>query len=106
MDKIILMRQSGYPVDMADMEAYNNDWRVFFDKAGERAGLDMMKKQRFLAYGERQLLKKHNKTVEIPLPKTIQEVQDLIALYQDTPIMFARLADKDGVVALLMDKLM
>lgn len=101
-----LFRQSGMPVKLESLEAYQKDWKEFFDKASERAKLDNMKLTRFLSFGERALIRKHGSEIVIEMPNTSEKWQALIASYEDTPIMIARLTNSDGVVGIIMDTLM
>lgn|SRR5574343_85887 len=105
MEQVLLIRQSGLPLDLSDIKLYEEAWKAFFDKASERAGLDMLKKQRFLAFGEHLLLKKFDRQTKMQLPATVQELQDFIEKYGDTPVMFARKRDADGIIAIIMDQL-
>lgn len=98
-----LYRKSGDPVNKADRDAYSAEWKTFFDKVSDRVGLDMLKKQRMLAFGERQLIKKHNKEVVVDMPSTKEAWAELISTYEDTPIMLARTTDGKEVVAIIMD---
>lgn len=63
--KIRIYRNSGRPVNIDDEQAFFAEWRVFYDKAGERAMLDRMKLQRFLSYGNYLLEKKFEKPIYV-----------------------------------------
>jgi hypothetical protein len=103
--KLKLFRQSGEPVDLEAREAFKADFKAVYDKAAERAGLDMLKLSRMLSFCERQLVKKHNGQVEHDIPKSQKAWAALIAKYEDTPIMLARTTDGKSVVMILMDTL-
>lgn len=103
--KVKLFRQSGEPVEPSAQEAYRADWANYYDKAQSRAKLDMLKLQRMLSYGERQLIKKHGSQVELEMPKSAKAWDKLISSYGDTPIMTARTTDGKSVVLILMDQL-
>jgi len=101
--KLKLYRQSGLPVDLSSRKAYEEAWKLFYDKAAERAGLDMLRLQRFLRFGERQLVRQHNVQVFVDLPQSARAWTKLIQKFEDCPIMVARSADGSEVVGVLMD---
>ena len=101
--KISVYRQSGQPVKPEAQDLYKQEWQVFYDKATERAKLDMFKLQRFLRYGETMLLRKHEAVIEVELPKTSKAWTDLINKYT-APILIARKADEKGLVLILLDQ--
>ena len=103
--KMEMFRYSGRPVTMAAIEAYDSDWRLFYDKAAEKAGLDMLKLKRYLSYGERLLMKKHGVKTEIELPKTVKQWAALLAAYEGLPIMVAERMDKKGLVLVIKDSM-
>lgn len=79
MDKTLqVYRSSGRPVNLEDYMIYMEDWRLFYDKAAARAGLDMRKMHRFLQYGEKALARKHEKKV------TVNEFADIRKLIMET----------------------
>jgi hypothetical protein len=113
--KLQLYRQSGGIIDVSIQEKYDEAFKAFYDKADFRAreihnnniysdGYAILM-QRFLRYGERQLFKAFNQDVEVELPKTAKAWTDLIAKYQDTPIMLARTTDGKKLVLVIMDSL-
>lgn len=104
MSKIKLFRQSGTPVELESLKAYESEWKVYYDKAAERAGLDMLLLNRFLSFGERQLIKKHGSEVEIELPKTAKAWNELCNKYA-CPIMAAQRQDGRGLLLVIMDVL-
>lgn len=103
--KLKIYRQSGDPVELANRELYKAEWQLFYDRAAERAALDMLKLQRMLRFGERLLVRKHNVEVVIEVPKSQKAWTTLIAKYEDTPFMIARTADGEGLVGVIMDAL-
>ena len=114
MKKLKLYRKSGSPVNLEDREAYAAAWRSFFDKADARAKAKheggqftdqyAILIQRFLRYGERQLVRKFNVEVEVELPKSAAGWKKLMDQYEQVPIMVA-VNQKDGsVVGVLMDE--
>lgn len=105
MAKIQLFRQSGNPVDMSDREKYDIEFKKMYDKAAERAGLDMIKLNRMLRFCERQLIKKYNIKVEVEMPKTAKAWESLINKYEDVPIMVARELNSGKPILIIMDTL-
>lgn len=103
MAKVRLIRYSGEPVKLEARDQYQTAWREFYDKAQKKAGLDMLKLQRFLRYGERLLQNKYGQTVEIEMPKSSSAWGKLVSSYEDTPIMVARAADGRSQVLVIMD---
>lgn len=101
--QLIVYRQSGEPVRPEAQAAFRADWAAFYDKAGERANGNMLKLKRFLNYGERALVRKHNGEVVLPLPKSIKAWSELIEQFEGVPIMVAQRADHSGLVLILMD---
>lgn len=103
--KVQLYRQSGQPVDLADRDGYDTDFKAAYDKCAERAGLDMLKLNRMVAFCERQLIKKWNKSVEIEVPRSKKAALELLSRFEDVPILLAKTTDGKGIVAILMDQL-
>lgn len=111
--KIQVYRQSGEPVEEKDRAAYTQEWQTFYDKAETRAreihnqGPEsesyFILLQRFLSYGERQLVKKYNVAVEVELPKSIRSWTKLIEQFHDTPIILARRQDSGKLVLIIAD---
>jgi hypothetical protein len=103
MAKIRLFRYSGQPVEPAALAAYEADFKAFYDRASERAKLDMLKLNRFLRYAERILTLRHGAQVEIDMPTTAKKWAALVEKYQ-APIMVAATAeDSKKLVAIIMD---
>lgn len=99
-----MYRKSGLPVDLTARAAFETEWRVFYDKAAARAKLDMLALQRYLRFGERQLVCKHNIQVTVDMPKSAKAWTALIQSYEDCPVMLARSADGAELVAVIMDE--
>lgn len=104
MAKIRLFRYSGRPVDKAAELAYKADFEAFYDKAADRAGLDMLKLSRFMSFGERQLTKKHGAQVEIELPKTQAAFAKLVEEYQAPILIAATKENAKKLVLVIMDE--
>ncbi len=103
MAKIRLFRYSGTPVDPEAQEAYNTEFKAFYDKAAARAGLDMLKLARFTAFGERALTKKYGAQVEIEMPTTAKKWAALVEKYQGPIMIAATVEDSSKLVAIIMD---
>lgn len=113
--KLKLFRYSGQPVLLESRQAYHADYQSYFDKADERARTKhsagaytdayALLMQRYLRFGEYVLNLKHNKQIEMELPKSAKAWSDLIAKFDDVPVMVARVADGKSVVMVIMDTL-
>lgn len=99
-----VFRQSGLPPRIADYIAYQEDFTKLADKIQERAGLDMEKAHRMFSFCERQLIKKHNAELRIPIPTTFEEISARIQEF-GTPLTLALTKDGNEVVVLLMDEM-
>lgn len=73
-DKIRIYRNSGRPVDVDDEQVFMSEWKVFYDKAAGRAGLDMEKLERYLSFGSYCLEQKLCKPVYV---SSFKELADL-----------------------------
>jgi hypothetical protein len=115
--KLMLLRQSGRPVDNEKAKAFESEWRQIYDKAEVKAEVVFKKTfgklqttpkmiilQRYLRFAERQLTLKHGSEEMIDIPKSARAWETLISKYEDVPIMVARRTDK-GIVLILMDQL-
>lgn len=118
MKKLTLFRESGSPVDPTLQEAYQEEYRTFYDKCEAKADKIFQKNtgvlnrrlvpkmiilQRLLQYGERSLMRKYSGSNEVELPKSAKGWSELLARYHDTPIMIAKRSDGKGIVLVLMD---
>jgi hypothetical protein len=102
MAKVQIFRQSKTPVRHEDLQAYHLAFQGFYDKAAERAKADMYKMERFLRYGERQLIKHYNKSVIVALPTSAKQWKTLCATY-GYPVMAAQRSDNGKMVLIIMD---
>lgn len=99
-----LIRHSGLPVKLENLEAYKKEWTEEFDKAKEKHGNDMLSLQKDLADLENKLLDKYNVIENIDFVKSIKATKQLIDLYQ-CPIMIARgLDNPNELIYVLMDR--
>jgi hypothetical protein len=102
-ETVELFRQSKAPVKLENYKRYQEDWVKFYDAVMAKYALDMEKVHNLLEKGEKRLIKKWNKKVEIPYPKTVSEMNELLEEYM-VPIMFAQTADKSRIVGVIMDE--
>jgi hypothetical protein len=103
-DTVELFRQSRAPVKLESYKGYQEDWVKFYDAVMAKYALNMEKVHNLLEKGEKRLIKKWNKKVEIKYPENSYEMTALLEEYM-VPIMFAQKADKSGIVAVIMDEL-
>lgn len=103
--KLKLYRQSGNPVNLEDRDGYDKEFKAMYDRCAERAKLDMLKMNRMVSFCERQLVRKWNKEVIIEVPQSKKKMAELLAKYEDVPIMIARTTDGKDLVGILMDQL-
>lgn len=111
--KIQVYCQSGQPVGDDNRAKYQEEWKAFYDKAEERARIRHVEgpasdqyhvlMQRYLNFGERQLVKKYNGKVEVELPKTMKAWKKLVTEFHDTPLIIAKRADKDELILIVAD---
>jgi hypothetical protein len=117
MAKIQIFRQSGLPVSVEAIEAYSEDYKLFYDKASKRADMDnyanasqeeklkmMRKMQRYLSFGERLVFKKHSVLTYETLPTSIKGWKSLCEKYGHAVIIAPR-SDKDEMVLVITDKM-
>jgi len=118
MEKVRLYRQSGKPVESAKMLEYEDEFKKLYDKAEAKADAvftkekgkltrvpKMLIQQRMLSYGERLLTIKYNVAVEEELPKSKEDVENLMNKYDGVPVMYAVNKNTNELIMLLMDTL-
>ena len=99
-----VFRQSGMPPRIKDYTAYQEEFALVADVISERSALNMEKSQRMFRYMERQLIKKHNTSLKVPMPQTPAEMLELINEF-GTPVTFAQTKDGNEVIIMLMDEM-
>lgn len=97
--KIQVFKNSGRPVDDSLDSKYMVDWQAFYDKAGERAKLDMMKLQRYLSFGSHCLQLKYAETYFIT---SFAELADL-HVNSGYPISFGLDASSHTPIFIIQD---
>jgi hypothetical protein len=103
--KLKMFKGSGELVDDSVRPKYDAEFKEFYDKAEKRANGDMIKLQRYLSFGERQLYKKYAEDIREELPTSAKQWKKLMEKYADTPIMVARRSDTNEVILIIMDNL-
>lgn len=84
-----IFRMSGLPLDSADVEAYQAEFKLKYDELAAAAGLDMLKLHESIIEMEEKLKRQYNIIGEQALPKSIKGFQQLVDKY-GAPIIVAR----------------
>lgn len=110
--QVNIIRRTGMPVQLSDMENYMTEFRALFDKAekilkreAEKIGNkqpDMLKMQGRIAKIQNALVKKYPTVQEVALPATAEEWLALQTTYGN--ILVSRMMDKDEVVLVIEDQ--
>lgn len=110
--QVNIIRRTGMPVELDDMNNYMNEFRALFDKAekilkreAEKIGNkqpDMLKMQGRIAKIQNALTKKYPTIQQVDLPASPQSWLDLQAKYGN--ILVSRMMDKDEVVLVIEDQ--
>jgi hypothetical protein len=114
--KLQILSQSGKPSDPVKAMAYDNEWRLLYDKAESKASAIFQKPnnrlstkphmiilQRLLRYCEYKLNQQYADAEMVEVPKTAAQWNKLIELYQ-FPIMVVKRPSK-GLALILMDSM-
>jgi hypothetical protein len=110
--QVPIVRRTGLPVELNDMNMYKEEFRRLFDRAenilkreaakkGNKTP-DMLSMQARIAKIERALTKKYPTIQEVPLPITVQEWISLQAKYGN--ILVTRKLDSEEVVLVIEDQ--
>ena len=112
MEKVKVMRASGHPLDLEDIEAYKQDWRDLFDKVqdkcaiGENANGDqnqqMFRMQKLLARCERILLNRYNRVGEWEFISSPEQATALMEEHGN--IMLTRRRDSGELLYVILDE--
>lgn len=109
MKTIEIMRQSGLPLDPADVEKYIADWRELFDKCQEKVNASKDTDRyspdrlpRLLNRVEQILMKRYKNIDVIEFPKSNKAWLKLWNQYGN--IMVAKRADSDVVILAIKDQ--
>lgn len=103
--KVKLIRQSGLPVELSDLEKFKEEFRRLFDIAERVCRKDNLRLQKKLAKIENVLQSRHPTLVEIELPnsdeswKTLQEKfgNILVSRHKHTDEMILIISDMEDV---------
>lgn len=99
-----LMRFSGRPVLLENLEAFEAEFKQEFDKIAANVGADMPAFADQLKVLDESLKLKYRFTEDLGMPKSAKAWSKLMDHY-GCPIMFARSAEKSTeIVAVLMDE--
>lgn len=99
-----LMRASGLPVELENLNAYQTEWTAEFDRLKDKHKTDMLSLQSDLAALENELLAKYKCIIDIDFIKSQKGLKKLMDTYQ-CPIMVAvSAADAKELVYVLMDR--
>jgi hypothetical protein len=79
--KVKIIRQSGLPVDLTDLEKFKAEFRTAFDEAEQRIGKNMLLLQTEIQKIERSLQDKYPTVVEIELPTNSKKWKSAMTEY-------------------------
>lgn len=98
-----VIRQSGMPVQLQNLESYKSEWTLEFDKLQAKHGLNMLDLSKDAAVLETELLKKYG-TIEIWEPlKTAKAWRSKVLEYG--PILVATQQGSKELVYVIADQL-
>lgn len=110
--KVKVMRASGHPIKLSEIEAYKQDWRELYDRVqrkcqvGEDAAgfksVDILRMQKLLARVEQSLMKKYNRVEEWDLLDSPKAMSDKIDEFGN--IMLTKRADSDELLYVILDE--
>lgn len=116
--KLQIITQSGRPADPVKAKAYDEAWKLVYDRCvfksegiylkttGRLTKLPHMQiLARLCNYAERALIQKYSLDELVALPRSPLAWKRLIARYGNYPIMIANRADGAGIVLVSADKL-
>lgn len=115
--KAVLIRESGAPIDLKDMENFKEEFKKEFDKFDERYKLEnrkdskIPKRERYTMKDfekdcnelEEKLSKKYDTLIKIPCPNNFKEMRKLVEKYKVHGITFALHAKTDEIFLTLRD---
>ncbi|MBV6514163.1 MAG: hypothetical protein FMNOHCHN_03753 [Ignavibacteriaceae bacterium] len=102
MKKLKVMRLSGRPVDIDELEAYKEKWRITYDKVIERCKLDMLRVHKLLLRVERIMQKQYKLVQDWDLPTTEDTWSELVNKYG--AIMVVKNAETGELVLVINDQ--
>lgn len=96
-----IMRMSGLPVQLKDLEAHKAEFMVRFDEAKEKAGNDMLALQGLVATFEAELNAKYSLTGHVELPKSASAWKKLMGSFE-APVMLAQSSENTKELVLVI----
>jgi hypothetical protein len=112
MQKVKVMRASGHPLLLEDIEAYKEDFRQLFDKVQDKCTLGlnanddpsvaMLRMQKLLARCESILMKKYNRVGEWDFIATPEKAVELMEEHGN--IMLSRRRDSGELLYVILDE--
>jgi hypothetical protein len=99
--KLRIMRMSGLPVQLQDLENYKAEFGAGYDAAQLECGKDMLALQTKLQELENSLLAKYSNTGVQELPKSAKGWKQLLLAYQ-APVLLAQSADNPNEMVLMV----
>jgi len=110
--KVKVMRASGHPIELEDIEAYKEAWKLLFDKVqrkcslGENANGDqaqnMFRMQKLLARCEQILMKQYNRVGEWDFITTPEQAVEIMEKHGN--IMLTRRQDSGEPLYVILDE--
>ncbi len=110
MATVRIQRASESPVNLADAQAFTDEFRIAYDAAELKAKKkaknpqdEMLKMQRYCRYIENKLKKKYKLYEEIEMPKNAKGWAALIKQYGNAIIVATAMRNEKEVVLVIMD---
>lgn len=100
--KVPIIRSTGMPVELSDLEAYRNEFRRLFDIASRIAKYDMLRLNRRLSTIEKVLTKKFPTVAEVDFCTTPEAWKQLMDKYGN--ILVSANRDTGDVVFVIDDR--
>lgn len=105
MADIKLIRWSGRPPELADLEAYENEFKANYDRIyaelQAKGAVDMLEMQAQLAELDKQLNAKYTLIVSVPFPRSRKAMTSLVDRF-GAPVMAARAQDGTNELILVV----
>ncbi len=79
--KVKIIRQSGLPVNLTDLEQFKTEFRTAFDEAEQRIGKDMLTLQTEIQKIERTLQDKYPTVIDVELPTNSKKWKSVMTEY-------------------------
>lgn len=102
--KLRLVRMSGRPVSMDNLEAYTLEWKSRYDEILEKHGKDMLTVHQEVLKLENELQTKWNLIEREELPKSAKGWRKLIDKYECPLMLAVSMDDTKETVLVIMDQ--